>query len=94
MTMQESVIKITSVVDRMIARCDAIADCAQNHGKKACNIFTPNESRRFFHFSVEMVLPRIVEIPKGEGSRLTARRAVKTCQRSDQYLGVLGLIRA
>ena len=44
--MQESVIKITSVVDRMIARCDAIADCAQNHGKKGCNIFTPNEGRK------------------------------------------------
>ena len=53
--MQESVIKITSVVDRMIARCDAIADCAQNHGKKACNIFTPNESRKTAQLCLDFV---------------------------------------
>ena len=44
--MQESVDKITSVVDRMIARCDEIAACAQDRGKKACNIFTPREARK------------------------------------------------
>ena len=27
-------------------------------------------------FSVEMVLPRAMEIPKGKGSRLTARRVL------------------
>ena len=53
--MQESVVKITSVVDRMIARCDAIADCAQNHGKKACNIFTPNESRKTAQLCLDFV---------------------------------------
>ena len=44
--MQESVDKITLVVDRMIARCDEIAACAQDRGKKACNIFTPREARK------------------------------------------------
>ena len=44
--MQESVSRITSVVDRMIARCDEIAACAQDRGKKACNIFTPREARK------------------------------------------------
>ena len=44
--MQESVIRITSVVDRMIARCDEIAACAQDRGKKMCNIFTPREARK------------------------------------------------
>ena len=44
--MQESVARITSVVDRMIARCDEIAACAQDRGKKACNIFTPREARK------------------------------------------------
>ena len=44
--MQESVVKITSVVDKMIVRCDEIAACAQDRNKKACNIFTPNESRK------------------------------------------------
>ena len=53
--MQESVAKITSVVDRMIARCDEIADCAQNHGKKACNIFTPNESRKTAQLCLDFI---------------------------------------
>ena len=53
--MQESVDRITSVVDRMIARCDAIADCAQNHGKKACNIFTPNESRKTAQLCLDFI---------------------------------------
>ena len=44
--MQESVVRITSVVDKMIVRCDEIAACAQDRNKKACNIFTPNESRK------------------------------------------------
>ena len=44
--MEESVIRITSVVDKMIARCDEIAACAQDRGKKACNIFTPREARK------------------------------------------------
>ena len=44
--MEESVIRITSVVDKMIARCDEIAACAQDHGKKACNIFMPREARK------------------------------------------------
>ena len=53
--MQESVIKITSVVDRMIARCDEIADCAEHNGKKACNIFTPNESRKTAQLCLDFI---------------------------------------
>ena len=44
--MQESVARITSVVDKMIARCDEIAACAQDRGRKTCNIFTPREARK------------------------------------------------
>ena len=44
--MEESVDKITLVVDKMIARCDEIAACAQDRGKKACNIFMPREARK------------------------------------------------
>ena len=44
--MEESVVRITSVVDKMIARCDEIAACAQDCGKKACNIFMPREARK------------------------------------------------
>ena len=44
--MQESVVKITSVVDRMIERCDEIAACAQDRNKKACNLFAPREARK------------------------------------------------
>ena len=44
--MQESVAKITSVVDKMIARCDEIADCARRDGKKVCNLFAPREARK------------------------------------------------
>ena len=44
--MEESVVRITSVVDKMIARCDEIAACAQDRGKKACNIFMPREARK------------------------------------------------
>ena len=44
--MQESVIRITSVVDKMIVRCDEIAACAQDRNKKACNLFAPREARK------------------------------------------------
>ena len=44
--MQESVTRITSVVDKMIARCDEIANCARRDGKKVCNLFAPREARK------------------------------------------------
>ena len=44
--MQESVVKITSVVDKMIVRCDEIAACARHDGKKVCNLFAPREARK------------------------------------------------
>ena len=46
LTMQESVIRIGSVVDRLIARSDEIAACAQHDGKKVCNLFAPREARK------------------------------------------------
>ena len=46
LTQQESVIRIESVVDRMIARSDEIAACAQHGGKKVCNLFAPREARK------------------------------------------------
>ena len=44
--MQESVIRITSVVDKLIVRCDEIADSAKGGGKKLCNFFAPREARK------------------------------------------------
>ena len=44
--MQESVIRITSVVDKLIVRCDEIADGAKGGGKKLCNFFAPREARK------------------------------------------------
>ena len=44
--MEESVVRIGAVVDKMIARCDEIAACAQDRGKKLCNLFTPREARK------------------------------------------------
>ena len=50
--MQESVIRIGSVVDKLIARCNEIAACASQDGARLCNIFTPREARK----SVELML--------------------------------------
>ena len=44
--MQESVIRIGSVVNSLIARCDEIAISAQGRGQKACNFFAPREARK------------------------------------------------
>ena len=46
LTQQESVIRIESVVDRLIARSDEIAACAAHDGKKVCNLFAPREARK------------------------------------------------
>ena len=46
LTMQESVIRIGSVVDKLIARSDEIAACARHDGKKVCNLFAPREARK------------------------------------------------
>ena len=45
-TMQESMARIGLVADKLIARSDEIAACARHDGKKVCNLFTPNESRK------------------------------------------------
>ena len=44
--MQESVIRIESVVDDLIARSDEIAACASHDGAKLCNLFVPREARK------------------------------------------------
>ena len=44
--MEESAARIGAMVDAMIARCDEIAACAQDRGRKACNLFTPREARK------------------------------------------------
>ena len=41
-----SVARLEQVVAKMIARCDEIADSAKGCGRKACNFFSPNESRK------------------------------------------------
>ena len=56
--MQESVDRITSVVDKMIARCDEIADCAPHDGARICNLFAPRDARK----SVELMLDFIAAI--------------------------------
>ena len=53
--MQESVIRITSVVDKMIVRCDEIAACAQDRSRKACNLFTPREARKTAQLCLDFV---------------------------------------
>ena len=53
--MQESVVKITSVVDKMIVRCDEIAACAQDRNKKACNLFAPREARKTAQLCLDFV---------------------------------------
>ena len=56
--MQESVIRIGSVVDNLIARCDEIAACASHDGAKLCNLFAPREARK----SVELMLDFVAAI--------------------------------
>ena len=53
--MQESVIRIGSVVDNLIARCDEIVACARHDGKKVCNLFTPHESRKTVQLMLDFV---------------------------------------
>ena len=44
--MQESMARIGLVVDKLIARSDEIAACAQHDGRKVCNLFAPREARK------------------------------------------------
>ena len=46
MTLQESVARIEQAVDKLIVRCDEIADSAKGSGKKLCNFFAPREARK------------------------------------------------
>ena len=56
--MQESVIRIGSVVDKLIARCDEIAACASHDGARLCNLFAPREARK----SAELMLDFVAAI--------------------------------
>ena len=44
--MKESVIRIGSAVDKLIARSDEIADSARPRGAQLCNLFDPREVRK------------------------------------------------
>ena len=46
MTLQESVTRVEQAVDKLIVRCDEIADSAKGGGKKLCNFFAPREARK------------------------------------------------
>ena len=46
MTLQESVARIEQAVDKLIVRCDEIANSAKGGGKKLCNFFDPREARK------------------------------------------------
>ena len=46
MTLQESVTRVEQSVDKLIVRCDEIADSAKGGGKKLCNFFAPREARK------------------------------------------------
>ena len=46
MTLQESVARVEQAVDKLIVRCDEIADSAKGGGKKLCNFFAPREARK------------------------------------------------
>ena len=53
--MQKSVVQLGLVVDNLIARSDEIAACAQHDGKKVCNLFTPNESRKTAQLCLDFI---------------------------------------
>ena len=54
-TMQESMARIGLVVDKLIARSDEIAACATDRGRKVCNLFTPNESRKTAQLCLDFI---------------------------------------
>ena len=53
--MEESAVRIGAMVDAMIARCDEIAACAQDRGRKACNLFTPREARKTVQYMLDFI---------------------------------------
>ena len=53
--MQESVARIGLAVDRLIARSDEIAACAQHDGKKVCNLFIPREARKTVQLMLDFI---------------------------------------
>ena len=69
--MQESVIRIGSVVDNLIARCDEIAACASHDGAKLCNLFAPREARK----SVELMLDFVAAIAAASSMAAAAAAA-------------------
>ena len=69
--MQESVIRIGSVVDKLIARCDEIAACASHDGAKLCNLFAPREARK----SVELMLDFVAAIAAASSMAAVAAAA-------------------
>ena len=69
--MQESVIRIGSVVDNLIARCDEIAACTSHDGAKLCNLFAPREARK----SVELMLDFVAAIASASSMAAVAAAA-------------------
>ena len=55
-TMQESMARIGLVADKLIARSDEIAACATGRGRKVCNLFTPNESRKTAQLCLDFIV--------------------------------------
>ena len=53
--MEESAARIGAMVDAMIVRCDEIAACAQDRGRKACNLFTPREARKTGQYMLDFI---------------------------------------
>ena len=68
MTQQESVIRIGSAVDKLIARCDEIAVCSSHGGARLCNLFTPREARK----SVDLMLDFISVIAQASSMSAAA----------------------
>ena len=54
----ESVVKIESAVEKLIARCDKIAAAAKESGARACNLFAPGEARK----TADLCLAFVAEI--------------------------------
>ena len=48
-------IRIGSIVDRLIARSDEIADSARPRGAQLCNLFTPHESRKTAQLCLDFI---------------------------------------
>ena len=71
MTLEESAARIGVVVDKLIARSDEIAACAQGRGMKVCNFFIPREARK----TAELCLAFIAAIAEASSMAAVAASA-------------------